>query len=1217
MSTAGRPSASGTHLRCGFIEDAAVFLDRAEDICDPIGSTPTPASASLSGLFETARDAWMAAVAANKLKEEDWDGDSEAAGDEETGTTATPPAATRRSDDGGERCPRQHASGRSTALPKPRRRIVDVDKFGRETRNERPRRAPKAGAAPLSIEQLRADFGAELRVAVGLAAHMDAGTDLPSVAPRCVSGSRVLVFVEQFDPVCVWSASSDGALLTFCSCGGVLGSGRRSFTGEKIEHVNMQVACVKSSTCRHALALQLAYDDLAYENEADNVDELVSLFPDLAGDDDDKEAEEEQDTAVHLALYAGKKSNVPVFAVFYDHIWSPAIVRRQGNKHKLATCYLLSCSSRPWGCIHAQAVNEYNRLEAAAASAAAADFNDALQFGPDGAFNDDEEDGDEQDPSGPGPPAPPAAPVPPTPLPKRLRRARNMFPCVNEVVQCDKYAAVIDSCRAEGAPKVLNMTHAEPKCLVCDTAREAHTPVDSEEVELYSIRGRLKIYIGSWECPSCRSVVEYDGSPNGLFVATRYTVYVRTFLDAVLELCVIARSTMAAASEFLTSLLRNTLAYSEMEPGQARQLLSDACGEFSSTLVIPETAFRCHSCGAEERVGGRFRCVICDGQVLSVLQEHVVEMLRPGMNAPRVDFSLVFACAIRSAKVRRVVRKRVRANAEDDTALTSAEATAWRVFSVARLGSPPTGGRDVIAARTRAQKAAALEWASSVLFCNFWEVVHHSERQAVPAVVPAVVPEVAAVAPGAALGEPAEEVPADAVAAANDGSSANDNENDQESSDESLVDLVAASGSPDARAAAVGSGDGEMVGEMHQLSIGRAGPGADADVRADGGASADADGPADARAPADAHAPTDADVRSDANARAGADAPADSNGPADADAPVNVGASAAVDTPSSSGTVPVIPLRLTPVNDVPLRSRTIAEATDAPVVNGEYARVELLTDSVPRTADGWKMPRSAVAVSSMPGADKAVVCNSADPLSPLTPRAMAVTAPIKRCRRSSGITAAPRSQEPLVTIDNIALRLWDMQRIAPGVFLQDEVINAYASLLERREAAWAVAEQRPVRIHFFNTFMFEKLVMGDERTYNYEAVCRWSRDLQFKNYDAVFVPINLGIHWVLGIVYPKRRVVETYDSLGSVPDWVVACLVSWIKDDMTAHGHCRGKWTWTKMNCRMQENGTDCGVFMVKTMDYMSRGLPQASMTGDMNYYRRRMAAELFAQTLV
>jgi len=138
-------------------------------------------------------------------------------------------------------------------------------------------------------------------------------------------------------------------------------------------------------------------------------------------------------------------------------------------------------------------------------------------------------------------------------------------------------------------------------------------------------------------------------------------------------------------------------------------------------------------------MGGRFRCFICDGQVLSVLQEHGVEMLRPSMNAPRVDFSLVFAFAIRSAKVRRVVRNRVRATMEDETALKSAEATAWRVFEAARLGARPTEGRVSISARTGPTRAAALLWASSTLFSFSWEVVASSGEQQGEAGAPAAV----------------------------------------------------------------------------------------------------------------------------------------------------------------------------------------------------------------------------------------------------------------------------------------------------------------------------------------------------------------------------------------------------------------------------------------------------------------------------------------------
>jgi len=816
---------------------------------------------------------------------------------------------------------------------------------------------------------------------------------------------------------------------------------------------------------------------------------------------------------------------VPIFAIQYEGVWSPAIVRRRANKHKLATCFLLSCSSRPWGCLHAQAVNEYNRLEAAAASAAAAQFNEALQFGPAGDLH---EDGEEQ-PTDPSPPTVDALAVP---LPSRLRRARNMFPCTNEVSQCDRYAAVVDACRTAGEDKVLDYTHAESKCLYCDTVRGVDTPVTPEEVVLYCIRGRLTIYIGSWLCGSCQRVVEYDGSANGLFVATRGGVYARTFLDAVLELCVIARSTMAAASEFLTSLLRNTAAFSEDEPGQARQLLSDACGEFSSTLVIPETAFRCHHCGADEHTGGRFRCVICDGQVLSVLQENVVEMLRPGMNAPRVDFSLVFACAIRSAKVRRLVRNRVRAAIEEDTALTTAEATALRVFQAARLGARPTGGRDVIAARTRTEKAAALQWSSAILFNSFWDVTTSVERQ--PAAVAA--PGAAAAAPVAALWAPPVVGGAadDLAAAASDGSEVDDVAVEATESDESMVDLVAASGSPDGNAAAVGASAVDLAGQTRRLSL---------------------DEPADT---ADGRPPVGAEP----------------DGPANAD------------------------------------------EAQVPAAADEDGVVEMDTDVVPRTPDAWRTPLSYIAYETAPGADKLTVCDPMDPLSPLTPHAVSVTSQIRPYHGRA--RSASADQEPLVVIDNIPLRLWDLRRVAPTVMLHDEPMNAYICLLQRRERAWAATEQRSLRFHFFNTFFFNTLTSGTEGAYNYDAVTRWSRQLDLKDYDAVLIPINLtDIHWLLAVVYPQRCVVDTYDSSGCASDWVVQCLVQWGKDDLRAHGHHNGKWRRHKVPCRQQENGKDCGVFVLKRMDYISRGLPPERMTGSMNYYRRRTAAELLAMTLL
>jgi len=262
---------------------------------------------------------------------------------------------------------------------------------------------------------------------------------------------------------------------------------------------------------------------------------------------------------------------------------------------------------------------------------------------------------------------------------------------------------------------------------------------------------------------------------------------------------------MAAASEYLANFLRSTAVLEECEPDQARQLLSNECGEFSHTLIIPDAAFRCHYCGAEERTGGSFRCVICDGQVLSVLQQHLVSILRPGMNSPRVDFSLIFACALRSAKMRRLVRNRVRAPTTNDTALTTAEVSAWSVYAAARLAVPPTGGPDVIAARTPTEKTAALLWSSSILCSTFYEVVGCGEREQAP-----MVPR-----------EPAGGAVVDLFAAAEYASDGDDLDGDATSTAESMVDLVAASGSPDGSTAAVKGPAAQMTDDVERLSLAR------------------------------------------------------------------------------------------------------------------------------------------------------------------------------------------------------------------------------------------------------------------------------------------------------------------------------------------------------------------------------------------------------------
>jgi len=260
----------------------------------------------------------------------------------------------------------------------------------------------------------------------------------------------------------------------------------------------------------------------------------------------------------------------------------------------------------------------------------------ALPVGPDGLLNEQKEPA-----TRPPPPAPsrPAVPIRATvPAPHRKRRARNKFPCAAEEATCDSYSAALDSHRDRKNDRELLLVPAQESSLDCGEERN-DKQMTTWAALLYMIFGRLQIHVSIWVCTKGQ-FGHYDGAQDVLFAASPETVYVRVFLDAVRGICVIAGSTVAAAFEYLTSFLRNVGAYEEGEHGQARQLLSDANGEFSETLVILDAAFRCGKCGEKESNGGRSYCVFMDVQILAVLQDHILPMLRPGMNAPRANLSI-------------------------------------------------------------------------------------------------------------------------------------------------------------------------------------------------------------------------------------------------------------------------------------------------------------------------------------------------------------------------------------------------------------------------------------------------------------------------------------------------------------------------------------------------------------------------------------------------
>ncbi|KAF7851500.1 hypothetical protein BT93_L3785 [Corymbia citriodora subsp. variegata] len=187
--------------------------------------------------------------------------------------------------------------------------------------------------------------------------------------------------------------------------------------------------------------------------------------------------------------------------------------------------------------------------------------------------------------------------------------------------------------------------------------------------------------------------------------------------------------------------------------------------------------------------------------------------------------------------------------------------------------------------------------------------------------------------------------------------------------------------------------------------------------------------------------------------------------------------------------------------------------------------------------------------------------------------------------------------------------------LRPGAWLNDEVINLYLELLKEREKR---DPQKFLKCHFFNTFFYKKLISG-RSGYDYKAVRRWTTQKKLGysliDCDKIFVPIHQEIHWCLAIINKKDEKFQYLDSLGGRDSRVLKVLARYIVDevkDKCGKDIDVGSWEQEYVSdLPAQENGFDCGMFMIKYADFYSRGFELCFNQDHMPYFRQRTAKEI------
>lgn len=171
-------------------------------------------------------------------------------------------------------------------------------------------------------------------------------------------------------------------------------------------------------------------------------------------------------------------------------------------------------------------------------------------------------------------------------------------------------------------------------------------------------------------------------------------------------------------------------------------------------------------------------------------------------------------------------------------------------------------------------------------------------------------------------------------------------------------------------------------------------------------------------------------------------------------------------------------------------------------------------------------------------------------------------------------------------------------------WLNDEVINAYLNLLSN------YARTAKIRVSVFNSYFFSKL-----REEGPGPVCSWStidktRDTDLLLLDVILIPVHIASHWMLIVVRPQTGIIEWYDSLsrcGFQDD--VERVRKWL--DSKFKGMNTRDWVIKCPTSPKQDNGSDCGVFVLTSARFLVLGQSLNYNQSDIPNMRKRIVAEI------
>jgi hypothetical protein len=212
------------------------------------------------------------------------------------------------------------------------------------------------------------------------------------------------------------------------------------------------------------------------------------------------------------------------------------------------------------------------------------------------------------------------------------------------------------------------------------------------------------------------------------------------------------------------------------------------------------------------------------------------------------------------------------------------------------------------------------------------------------------------------------------------------------------------------------------------------------------------------------------------------------------------------------------------------------------------------------------------------------------------------------------LNSRDKNQAVGVERENIELTVSDVQVLKPRGWLSDEVINYMIAMIRE--------EDRPRSDVMMSTFFYTKL-MGGNDVYSFERVQRWWRRLEpnrsIGQIRRVFIPMHINNnHWILAVIDMPNHQILQYDSHNSnneIHHTLLEPLKRWVSDQ-SGHSIDASSWPIIAQRTPQQQNGFDCGVFLLIILRRLINNQPLNFTQADIPNTRRQIVADIIHNQL-